>query len=177
MKTLKTVKLFLAMPLLLLPLSGVADERPTWSDIVTSVEDVVPTILKNFKFVSVTKKTSLFIVEVNTSVQNWPIYAAGGRKTGSNHRITKPKKDGFILRIDYKGNANNVRRTSKEDREHYTLYETKVVLAQENAKESTDVRASAVFIRYEYGKELDDAWRKRLEKLIQQIELLDVKKK
>lgn len=161
--------------LLLLQVNGIADEKRAWVTTVSNVASLASAALEHFDSVDLSKQASLLIVEANVSVRNEPVYDAAGRGRGTR-RVTEPRPNGFILRIEFKGNANNIRRTSEDDRGNYTLFDTKVVLSQEEDEESTDVRASAVFIRYEYGKKLHDAWRKRLHALIDKIQALDVRK-
>jgi hypothetical protein len=173
---MKQSSIIAIVSLLLLPVNCMADEKPAWAEVVTNVSTLASAALQDFDSVTVTKQASLLVVEANVSVRNEPVYDAAGRRRGTR-RIVKPKPDGFILRIELKSNANNIRRTSEDDRENYTLFETKVVLSKEKNEESTDVRASAIFIRYECGKTLDDSWRKRLQALIGRIQALDIKEK
>lgn len=174
--TNKQIRFFATIPLLLLPLLGTAEEERGWSVVATKVQAVASVALKDFQSVSVTKEVSLLVVEADASVRDEPLYNAAGRQSGT-HRVAESKEHGFILRVEYRKTANNIRRTFEVDRGGYTLYETKVILLQEKDEESTDVRATAVFIRFECGKKLDDAWRRRLQEFIRETQSFDVKNK
>jgi len=159
---------------LLLGLLAQAADQISARDVLGKLYEVSPAVMRDFSTVTLTSEPSLLVIEADALVREEPLWDAAGRQRGT-HRVATARRYGFIIRVEHRAGANSVRRNSEQDRGDYVEYSTKIILSQEKPEESTEIRAEAVFLNYQLGKELPESWRIRISKLIQELGKFDVK--
>ncbi|MGH7352380.1 MAG: hypothetical protein ACREJJ_08420 [Candidatus Methylomirabilales bacterium] len=160
----------------LIPLYTYSAEKSSAHEVQAKLYQLSPAILRDFSAVTISSESFVLVIEAEAFVTDEPVWDAAGRQRGTR-RVAIPKRHGFIIRVEHREHSNSVRRTAEDDRGDYIQYSTKIILSQEKAEESTDVRAEAVFLDYQRGKELPESWRSRISALIEELVSFDVKNK
>ena len=160
----------------LFSLGAYSNDNSSVQNILGKLSALSPMVMKEFSRVTITSEPSLLVMEADALVRNEPVSNAAGRQTGTQ-RVAIAGRHGFMIRLEHRQTANSVRRNTEQDVGDYLEYSSKIILSQEKPGESTDIRAEAIFLDYQLGKELPASWRIRISKLIKELEAFDIKNK
>ncbi len=169
-------RFIITVALSLFALGANARDKSSSEVILSKLHELSSTVMSDFSRVSITSEPALLVMEADAFVRNETAVNAAGRQSGTR-RVATAGRQGFVIRLEHRENANSVRRNAETDRGDYIEFSAKIILSQEKPGQSTDTRAEAIFLDYQLGKNLPEPWRIRISKLIKELEAFDVTNK